>query len=238
MADCCFSRPDVDGIDASLELLQELYESRGRTYVAVVPSPEPGTLIEGQMACYHACFEMAKNDTDWFIVIVRTHANCCCDTPAPCRLCCANALVLVRCTPPRLPVFNMFAFARAACQALPLRCQKGFCGRLLPQWSELVHGVFSRVQDDDEFAVPAGFGIIPDYLDSLDDNVGQVVAPALRPALPHLSHCQPASQCALYADGNSHTSAVFPAAKLQPRPPWSCNGLLPRYEVSVLPPDI
>jgi len=64
--------PDIDGFDAALELLQELYESRGRTYVAVVPSPEPGTLMAGQMACYHACFEMAKNDTDWFIVIVRS----------------------------------------------------------------------------------------------------------------------------------------------------------------------
>ena len=63
--------PDVAGSDATCYLLQELYESRGRTYVAVVPSPEPGTLIDGQMACYHACFEMAKNDTDWFIVIVR-----------------------------------------------------------------------------------------------------------------------------------------------------------------------
>ena len=50
--------------------MQELYESRGRTYVTVIPSPNPGTLMDGQIACYNECFRMAKDDTDWFIVIV------------------------------------------------------------------------------------------------------------------------------------------------------------------------
>ena len=59
-------------VNPNAVLLQELYESRGRTYVTVIPSPEPGTLMDGQIACYNVCFEMARNDTDWFIVIVRT----------------------------------------------------------------------------------------------------------------------------------------------------------------------
>ena len=56
--------------------LQELYESRGRTYVTVIPSPEPGTLMDGQVACYEQCFRMAKDDTDWFIAIVSHCPDC------------------------------------------------------------------------------------------------------------------------------------------------------------------
>lgn len=58
-----------------IDVLQELYESRGRTYVTVIPSPQPGTLMDGQIACYNTCFEMASNYTDWFIVIVRICTN-------------------------------------------------------------------------------------------------------------------------------------------------------------------
>ena len=57
--------------DPGNDLIQELYESRGRTYVTVIPSPDPGKLMDGQITCYQKCFEMAKDVTDWFIVIVR-----------------------------------------------------------------------------------------------------------------------------------------------------------------------
>jgi len=134
-------------------------------------------------------------------------------TPAPCRS-------------HMLPPLTSSVFFRAAYMVHVSNgtgCLSSIAGQvfgrslchLLRHQSEPVHVVFSHVQDDDEFAVPANFGIIPDYLDSLDADIGQVVAPAWCLALPNSSHCLPHHN-GLYANGESHTSAVCPASELQP----------------------
>ena len=137
------------------------------------------------MACYRACFEMAKNDTDWFIVIVRG-----------CKPSCKHALPVClkrHCTAPCPWPFK------------PARSHIGATPQLVVRHGQRTYTtgpnhlavpvplgqsrrivliiVFLLAQDDDEFAVPANFDTIPEYLESLDHDVGQVSSPFSDPRL-------------------------------------------------------